>query len=179
MPGPEDVMMEEEMPTEDPSAMNAQAGQEAVADVGGGAPVAESPLSAERLDAMGEALNAAKETLAGGQIPPIEYQPYMEDADQMAPEMYADLKSFSDFLAAASQAGIASAGQYDIDVEAAASSNEGLAQAVAEVRKASQDQALMQEIQSSAPPDAAGAPPEDMGTPPEIANPEEDAEMLR
>jgi len=122
--------------------------RETVAKVGA-APPASSPLSADRVMRLAEALEDAVEELGNGEVEGLGMPELGEGpVRQLPPEVFAGLKAVRSAL---DEIGGKAAGAYDFDPEEAASSDQGLEVAISQLTKMKGDQRLLMQMQGAKP----------------------------
>jgi hypothetical protein len=129
------------------AAVETQAAETAGAQqaaMGAAAPVAPEGLSPERVNVLGETIIGAMEQLTGGQVSEMP-ESIEAPVEQLPPRLFAQLMAMEGIFET-----IPSAQGYQFDVEAAASSDEGLADAIAAISKAGRDKNVRRELSSMA-----------------------------
>jgi hypothetical protein len=135
-------------------AQGAAEAQDQQAIINEAAPPAEEPLQGNRLTALSEALSTAAEALSDGQVQAAPEE-FGEDLEQIPPQLFAQLTVFAGL---AQQ--LPEAEQYQFDPAAAATTNDGLVEAMAAVGGMGRDKNVKRAMASQGPAPQEEAPPE-------------------
>jgi hypothetical protein len=116
----------------------------------GAIPMAKEPLKPAMLNAVGQLLSSAVETLSGGQAPPVELESVQGPVDQVPPDLGAQILALGAFVERAASK-VPALEPYKFDPISSMETNAGLAELQGVIQGITSDRKVIGALQGPAP----------------------------